>query len=259
MPSRSRRWVRRRFATAAIASRAIEFLLRRADVSGDIYPDDSANGYVDGPDPVHVVFVGERGEMCLGVRTHELSLPAFFARRLAASSGRGVSWAMRVLPRSLLEAAPAVVRGIGGTKVDAVVILAGVTDTLRVTSTLAWSRQVCATIEALHAEVGQNIPVLIADIPPLDGAGSMSRLARVAAGIHSRAANRATREVALLHELTETAAFPDELTDSFWRPGHELSRYRDTYRIWGTSLADGMTADATESGGMAHSGSPAAR
>jgi hypothetical protein len=70
-------------------ARVAEFVFRRRDAGGDVYPEDASDGMVEGCDPDRVLFVGELGELTLGVRTHELSLPAFFARRRAAATGRG--------------------------------------------------------------------------------------------------------------------------------------------------------------------------
>ncbi|OUD91348.1 hypothetical protein CMMCAS05_09820 [Clavibacter michiganensis subsp. michiganensis] len=47
-------------ALPGIAARVGEFLYRRADVSGDIHPDDAAHGTVEGPDPDRIAVVGRR-------------------------------------------------------------------------------------------------------------------------------------------------------------------------------------------------------
>jgi hypothetical protein len=57
--------------------RVVEFVFKRKDAAGDVYPDDPDRGVVAGPHPERVLFLGEVGEISLGVRTHELSLPAF--------------------------------------------------------------------------------------------------------------------------------------------------------------------------------------
>jgi hypothetical protein len=38
--------------------RIVEFVFKRRDAAGDIYPDDPDHGVVPGPDPERVVFLG---------------------------------------------------------------------------------------------------------------------------------------------------------------------------------------------------------
>jgi hypothetical protein len=232
-------------ALPGIAARAGEFLYRRSDASGDILPDDAARGTVEGPDPDRIAVVGEIGMISLGVRTHQIALPAFLARHHATRTGRGVVWSMAPLPGSRLREAPAVIAAAEGdlARADAVVLLTGITDVLRVTSARAWSRQMRDAIDALRARVPQDAWILVADIPPLDNAGSLSRPARVAAGIHAQALNRHTREVIQGLARTRVVPFPEELTRALWRPEGEESRYQRTYRSWGAHLSEAL-ADA---------------
>jgi hypothetical protein len=232
-------------AFPGIAARVGEFLYRRSDASGDIHPDDAAHGAVDGPDPDRIAVVGEAGMISLGVRTHQIALPAFLARHHARRTGRGVVWSIASLPGSRLREAPAVIAGAVADleRVDAVVLLAGITDVLRVTSTRAWSRQMRGAIDALRVHLPQDAWILVAEIPPLDNAGSLSRPARVAAGAHAQALNRHTREVIDGLACTRAVPFPEALTRALSQPESEESRYQRTYRSWGAHLSEAL-ADA---------------
>ncbi|MFS4505094.1 hypothetical protein ACMA46_02560 [Clavibacter sp. Sh2141] len=229
-------------ALPRIAARAGEFLYRRSDASGDIHPDDADRGVVEGPDPDRVVVIGEDGMVSLGVRTHQIALPAFLARRLATTTGRGVAWSTARLPGSRLREAPAVIAGAECdlARADAVVLLVGITDVLRVTSTRAWSRQMGSAVEVLRTHLPRDAWILVADIPPLDNAASLSRPARLAAGLHAQALNRHMREAIRGLPNTRAIPFPEELTRSLWRPESEESRYQQTYRVWGTHIADAL-------------------
>ncbi|CAQ00455.1 hypothetical protein ACR8AL_03890 [Clavibacter sepedonicus] len=240
-----------------VAARVGEFLYRRADASGDIHPDDAARGTVEGPDSDRIAVVGETGMISLGVRTHQISLPAFLARHHATRTGRGVDWSIAPLPSSRLREAPAVIARAEGdlAGADAVVLLAGITDVLRVTSTRAWRRHMRGALDALRVHVPGEAWILVADIPPLDNAGSLSRPARVAAGAHAQALNRHTREVVDGLPFTRAVTFPDELTRALWRPEGEESRYQRTYRSWGAHLSEALV-DAR--GGVSAAGAPAA-
>ncbi|WP_316289167.1 SGNH/GDSL hydrolase family protein, partial [Clavibacter michiganensis] len=243
-------------ALPGIAARVGEFLYRRADVSGDIHPDDAAHGTVEGPDPDRIAVVGETGMISLGVRTHQIALPAFLARHHATRTGRGVAWSIASLPGSRLREAPAVIAGAEAdlARADAVVLLAWITDVLRVTSTGAWSRQMRVAIEALRAHLPEGAWILVAGIPPLDNAGSLSRPARLAAGVHAQALNRHTRDVVDGLPLTRAVTFPEELARALWRPDGEESRYQRTYRSWGAHLSAALV-DARA--GAAAAGAPA--
>ncbi|MFP7832660.1 hypothetical protein [Marisediminicola sp. LYQ134] len=237
-----------------------EFIFRRNDASEDVYPDDPPRGLVDGPDPDRVVFIGEPGEISLGVRSHELSLPAFFARHLATVTSRGVSWSISPLPGSRIAEGPGVVEGLTNdlAKADAVVILAGISDTLRIMAATTWERHLRATLAALRERLPVTAQIVISDIPPLDNAGSMSKAARVAAGHHSRLLNRHTRLVAAEFHGVTVMLFPRELTESVWRPEGVEQRFTFTYRVWGNHLADALPIDASVIAGSGSDPAPSA-
>jgi hypothetical protein len=226
-------------AAPSRGARLAEFLYRRRDADGDIYPHDADHGTVAGPDPDRVLFLGEKGQLSLGVRTHELSLPAFYARRRATATGRGVSWSIAAVGSASLKDAPAevVARAPHLSGCDDVVLLFGITDALRVVSPSTWETALRQTIDLLIQGLPRGGHVTISEIPPLGNAGSLSAPARLAAGLHGRALNARTRLVAEDYAPVSVVEFPEELTRSVWRPESEEHRYRDTYRVWGEHLA----------------------
>jgi hypothetical protein len=219
--------------------RVVEFVFRRKDAAGDIYPGDPDRGVVVGPDPERVLFLGELGELSLGVRTHELSLPAFFARHRAAETGRGVEWSIAAPSSSSVRDAPAVVVGQGDhlPSCDHVVVLLGITDSLLVISPAAWEEKLHLTIDTLLQALPRRSRITLGEIPPLDNAGSLSAPARIAAGIQGRALNARTQLVARDYPSVAVVEFPEELTRSVWRPESEEHRYRNTYKVWGEHLS----------------------
>ncbi|TCU44613.1 hypothetical protein [Curtobacterium sp. PhB146] len=236
--SRTKSLRRAAFSLPSRSARVVEFVFRRLDATGDFYPHDAMEGTVPGPDPDRVVFMGERGELSLGVRTHEVSLPAFFARHRAARTARGVSWKMLPAPSASVRELPSVIAAhredLG--RCDLVVVLVGITDALRVLPTRVWEQRVRDTIAALREVVPVDAEVVIGEIPPLDNAGSLSRPARLAAGVHGRRLNARTRLVVEACPRVRAVGFPDELTRSVWRPESDEHRYRDTYKVWGGHL-----------------------
>ncbi|WP_235035988.1 hypothetical protein [Curtobacterium sp. 18060] len=226
------------FTLPSRAARFVEFVFRRLDASGDFYPDDAMNGAVRGTDAERVVFLGERGELSLGVRTHELSLPAFFSRYRAARTKRGVSWRMIPAVSASIRELPSLVAAHREylEECDVVVVMIGITDALRVIPASSWERQLRDTVDALTEVLPAGAEVLIGEIPPLDNAGSLSRPARLAAGVHGRRLNARTRLVVEACPRVRAVGFPDELTRSVWRPESDEHRYRDTYKVWGGHL-----------------------
>lgn len=220
-------------------ARIAEFVFRRKDSGGDIYPNDPNYGVVAGPNPERVIFLGELGELSLGVRTHELSLPAFFARHQAAQTGRGLEWEIAPLPSSSVrDAAATVVRlqeKLPGC--DHVVILLGITDSLLVIPPGVWEENLRLTIETLLQALPRQSRITVADIPPLDNAGSLSAPARIAAGVQGRTLNARTHLIAQDYPSVSVVEFPEELTRSVWRPELDEHRYRETYKVWGSYLA----------------------
>jgi hypothetical protein len=229
---------------AGALSRAAEFAFRRSDGAGDIYPDDQDHGQIPGVNPDQVLFLGEAGMMSLGVRTHALSLPAFSSRALARTSGRGVAWSSHTLPSSRIHDGADVATGLECPliRTDAVVLLVGITDVLRVTSAPAWDRRLSTTLDALTEHLSSDTQILVAEIPPLDNAGSLSRPARLAAGIHGRVLNRRSRAVIDGRAGISMVSFPEELTHSLWKPESQEDRYTGTYRVWGAHLGRALAS-----------------
>ncbi|GAB2983568.1 SGNH/GDSL hydrolase family protein [Frigoribacterium salinisoli] len=222
----------------ATAVHLAELFFRRADVSGDIYPDDAAKGVVPGPEADRVVVMGERGEISLGVVTNELSMAGFLAREQHEATGRGVEWSIAMLQRdSVADArAAAARRAVDLARTDLVVLMVGISDALRLVPGARWERHVREAVEALFDQLPCDARVAIAEIPPLDNAGSLSRAARVAAGQRAAALNRRTRAVAADHPRLVVVPFPRELTERLWVPQSEELRYTRTYAVWSREI-----------------------
>jgi hypothetical protein len=220
-----------------------EFAFRRRDAAGDIRPSDAAEGTLAGTDPLRLLVLGEATAMGLGVATHELGPAAQTARRVARHSARGVSWAALGLPDSRLRSAPAILdEPARFAELDCVIVMAGITDTLTVTPVAEWGAQLAALLDALERALPAHGHVLVAEIPPMDNAGSISRAARLAAGLHARRLNAATREVVRDRARVATTPFPASLTEDVWLPRSEQSSYRDMYAAWGDSFAAALVS-----------------
>jgi hypothetical protein len=216
----------------------VGLFFRRADSAGDIYPDDDTHGQIAGTAPERILVMGERGEINLGVVTNELSIAAFFARAHHEVTGRGSEWAIATFPRDRIAGGEATVSRCAPdvSRTDLVVIIAGITDSLTLVSANRWGRRLSATITALLAELPIDAHIVIAEIPPLGNAGSLSRVARLVAGRRSAALNKRTRALTAANTRVLVVPFPDELTDRLWVPQSQEQRYTRTYSLWSRGL-----------------------
>lgn len=223
---------------AATAVHWVEFFFRRADRAGDIYPDDEPYGQVPGVDPDRIMVMGERGEISLGVVTHELSIAGYIAREHHQRTGRGCAWSVATLPGDSIDDGRALVGGHAGdiAKTDLVVVLAGISDCLTLTSAARWHQGLDEMLTALFDHLPLDAHVAVAEIPPLENAGSLSRSARLAAGYRSTLLNHRTRKLLRSHPRATAVPFPPELTDRLWVPQSLQERYTRTYALWSRSL-----------------------
>jgi len=232
----------------------LEYLFRRTDTSGDIFPTDSSSGVVPGANPERIIVLGESTAVGLGMLTHELGLAGHLARQYQVRTGRGVEWSTMGLPDRKLRSAPALIGDrtarentvFEGT--DIVVMMAGIADTLSLTSARRWRVQLIATLDALQRELPADAHVAVAEIPPMDNAGSISRTARMAAGAHARQLNEVTRSVIAQRTGASSIPFPQELTRSLWKPESQQASYLRMYTIWATGILEGLGVESERHG-----------
>ncbi|TXN30693.1 hypothetical protein [Lacisediminihabitans profunda] len=219
-----------------------EFLFPCQDASGDSYPTDSAGGVVEGDDSYRIITIGEGTAVGLGVRSHELGVAAQCARRLARAAGSGVYWSSVGFPDGRLRSAPAITSSAATfARIDVVILMIGITDTLRMTSRSSWRRLIAVTVDQLAGHLASDGQVLVAEIPPMDNAGSISRAARLASGHQARVLNRITREVVATRPRVSSVAFPASLHEGLRLPESRQSSYGRMYAEWGAALATAVT------------------
>lgn len=216
----------------------VEFVFRRSDRSGDIYPDDAAFGSVDGSDPEKIVVLGEGNAIGLGVTSHQLGMAGHVARLLASRIGRGVEWRAIGVPGYRIGSASDAIAANRDhlEQSDYVILMLGITDTLHLTSRRTWRTQLTSTLDALFRTVPRDARVLVTMIPPMDNAGSVSRLARLAAGATARRLNRVTTSVTRTYSRSDTVAFPLALRHELWLPDSHEAPYVGMYSAWGAAV-----------------------
>ncbi|WP_394768885.1 hypothetical protein [Lacisediminihabitans sp.] len=234
--------LRSAFRVVARSLNLAEFVSRRQDARGDIFASDAASGVVAGEDSYRIMTIGEGTAVGLGVRSHEFGAAAQCARRLARAAGSGVYWSSVGFPDGRLRSAPAIASSAATfARVDVVILMIGITDALRLTSRASWRRLIAITVDQLSAHLASDGQVLVAEIPPMDNAGSISRAARLASGYQARVLNRITREVVATRPRVSSVAFPASLHQELWLPESRDSSYRRMYAEWGAALAAAVT------------------
>jgi lysophospholipase L1-like esterase len=221
----------------------VEFFFRRSDKSGDISPGDAPLGEVEGADRLEIIVIGEANAVGLGVTRHTLGMAGHLARHLHSRTGRGVRWRAARIETDLLRNLPAAVREHRGALAgaDVAVLMIGIVDTLSLTRTRAWSRQLSAALDLLTASLPVSADILVTAIPPMDNAGSISRLARLAAGRQARALNRESALLIAQRDNCHVVGFPTTLSQELWTPESRETPYLKMYDEWARSAANAVS------------------
>ena len=216
-----------------------EYVLRRNDKSGDIFPTDEPFGSVDGPDPLRLAVVGEANAVGLGVTHHELGMAGHLARLLASRTERGVEWSAIGKPGLRIHDAWSLIGDNHETlaNADVIVLMLGIGDTLALTSRSTWTAHMTDTLDLLTEVAPKTARILVIRIPPMDNAGSVSKLARFAAGRQARLFNRITDGIVRDTRRCEVVLFPASLASSLWVPEGRQSPYVGMYSAWAASAA----------------------
>ncbi|RKR75143.1 GAF domain-containing protein [Frondihabitans australicus] len=125
-------------------------------------PDDAPQSHAPGVDPDRILVFGNGAAVGWGVRSHDLALPGQIARRLSALTGRGVDVDAVADPLMTIRTAAAAVPTERLSDYDAIVVIVGVSDALRLTSAAAWRRGVLELLDVIdaHAHPGTEIVIV---------------------------------------------------------------------------------------------------
>jgi hypothetical protein len=226
----------------------VDYLHRRSNASEDIFPTDEASGFVPGPDPDQIVVIGEATALGFGVLSHRMGVAAQFASQLAAHSGRGVRWTTLGLPGYRIRSAARVIASERElwASTDFVIVIAGIADTLRLTTVRSWSHHVRSTIHTLVRVLPVDAQILMAEIPPLSDDGGMSPLTRLASGRQARKLNQATRTVVATCPRCRLVRFPDDVQQELWHPEARPAKYAELYQSWARSMLEDAARGSRE-------------
>jgi hypothetical protein len=199
------------------------------------FPSDPPLSHGSGPDPDRVLLIGSLVVGGAGVASFDLALGGHLARRLASLSGRGADVETRSSGRFDLGEAAAMLSNENLERFDAVMILLGVRELIRLHPVRSWHRGIEALLRTIAESAPASLPVLLVGIVPF--AREMGVPAFVARWMRTsvRAYNETARR---LCESTRVAQFvpftPDRV---FIQSGRDASA---VYESWAHFLAPAL-------------------
>jgi hypothetical protein len=130
------------------------------------FPSDPPLSHGSGPDPDRVLLIGSMVVGGAGVASYDLALGGRLARRLASLSGRGADVETRSATKYDLAAAASMLSSENLERFDAVMILLGVRELIRLRPVRMWRRDVEGLLRAIAESAPASLPVLIVGIVP---------------------------------------------------------------------------------------------
>lgn len=208
------------------------WLLSRIRHDGEMtYPRDPPLSHGSGPDPDRVLLIGGAVVGGAGVASYDLALGGRLARKLAARTGRGADVETRSTLRYTTETAAALLRDGSLDRFDAVVIILGVREIMRMRPTAMWRRDVHALLDAIREIAPPSLPILLVGVAAF---GRDMDVPRFVERWLDETVAKHNDETRIACELTGVAEYvPFEPTRNGIRWGRDASL---VYESWATAL-----------------------
>ncbi|MFJ8795520.1 SGNH/GDSL hydrolase family protein [Streptomyces sp. NPDC102462] len=201
-------------------------------------------GTTEGTEPaLRLAVLGDSVAAGVGAPNHQDALTGQTAQALTALTGRAVSWRVTAKAGATLSG---VRRGLLSGLTDPttrwrpqlVLVVAGTNDALRLRRPGAFRRDAESLIRDLRLRLGEDVPVVFAGLPRIDGLAALPRRRRLPMSLYVRALDHelktaATRGVAVFH--LPSGGPPDLPGD--WLAADRFHPSPAGYRAWGRVLA----------------------
>jgi hypothetical protein len=158
-------------------------------------PDDHPSGHAPGTDPDRVLVLGNGPAVGWGVRSHDLALPGTLARALSALTGRGADVDALADAGVTVATAASFVAGRDLGRYDAVVVVLGMSDALRLVPTARWASGLAALLDTLQQAVDESCEIVVTGIQPPSSVPKFTLRCGGVVDAHAEALNRVTGEV----------------------------------------------------------------
>lgn len=220
----------------------LHFRLYRRAVSRGLFPQDARVQSIAGPRPERVLFVGDVAVAGYGVLRHGMGAAPQTAARIAARTGRGMSWsAMTAFDLTARKVATLPCEGTYD--IDRVFFMLGIPDVLLGTTSEDWSASIRTVLNRARSAFSDDVQVVFAAIPPMENFRPMPPVARMILCRQVRRLNAAAA-VILAHDNPSGTNVFVPAPDWGTKDGPIESRFswRDLHQQWAQGLADAATA-----------------
>ncbi len=206
--------------------------------------EDAPVAHSGGFDSDRILIVGAGPALGWGVLTHDLALSGAVARALTARTGRGTD--IRVIADPDMRAADTVAALAESdlARYDAVVVVLGINDAVRLTPARKWRRELSKVIETITAEGPRGVKIVITGVQPISSIPVFDKVPARVADSHAVSLNVESQK---LCSSTADAVFVP-LTAPPMPPASAPERYRGPveYAHWAQEIA-GPLANLLES------------
>jgi hypothetical protein len=198
-------------------------------------PSDAPEAFAAGPDADRVLIFGSGPAVGWGVLSNEIALPGSLARALRGRTGRGTKIELVADMRIAVSNALPILLAIDVSRFDAVVVVLGANDAVRLMRLGTWRKRLVAILAGVHQTSSGRPRTFVTGIPPIDFIpGFETRLGRIIA-THALQMNSVT---ARLCGTVNATYIPLPAVE----PENALGvRDGQTYRTWADAVADIIT------------------
>jgi hypothetical protein len=194
-------------------------------------PRDAAEAAAVGTDPDRILIFGSGPAVGWAVLTHAIALPGSLARALTLRTGRGTKVELIADMRITVSNAGPMLKAADMSRFDAVVIVLGTNDAIRLMPLSIWRERFLAVLDSLDQTSGRP-QTFVTGIPPVQTIpGYTSRLGRFVSA-HVRQMNEATLCLCESSNATYVSLPSVEPTNAL---GVRDAR---TYRKWADTIAE---------------------
>lgn len=212
----------------------VQLALYKHDVALAPFPEDEPEFVIPGPDPDHLLFIGDVAVTGFGVLQHGMTVVFHTSQYLSHDRGRGCQWAT-IGDADLTVAQVARMPDLGAVNVDVVIFMLGIPDVLLATSSTTWATNLGTIIDRIHDQSAADCRIVLAGIPPMGDFREMPPWVRKILRLQILRLNGITRATATRRPNTSFVPFPD------WRIGkmfmEDLFSWRSLHKMWARVLA----------------------
>ena len=210
----------------------IWLISQRSNLQSIPRPTDAPHAHAAGFNSDRVLIFGSGPAVGWGVVSHEIALPGSLARALSARTGRGTDVDVVADMRINVGNALASLRLLQANRYDAIVLVLGANDAVRLRTLAQWLKLLASVLSHLHQDA-PHTRIFVAGVPPIQSVpGFKTRLGAMAQN-HAEQMNLVTAD--LCASLPRITFVP--LSAAKQLPAHVRPDGR-TYRYWASEIAD---------------------